>query len=153
MPRSVPGLVTRRLLVMDFLEGDQITRLAHRTRHLSHRSASLALAHNPAQPFQAPPTEKIWGLMVTVVVEPLSTFGRIKALHRWQAPGTSGLPSRQKRAAARRILERVSEAFGVMMLDKGLFQADAHPGNILVMKGGCLFNSAQGTASMHVRFL
>jgi predicted unusual protein kinase regulating ubiquinone biosynthesis (AarF/ABC1/UbiB family) len=39
--------------------------------------------------------------------------------------------------AARRILERVSKAFGVMMLDKGLFQADAHPGNILVMKGAC----------------
>ena len=64
-----------------------------------------------------------------------------------------GLPSRQKRAAARRILERVSEAFGVMMLDKGLFQADAHPGNILVMKGGCSIFSPQRTASMHVRFL
>ena len=42
---------------------------------------------------------------------------------------------RQRQTAARRILERVSQAFGVMMLDKGLFQADAHPGNILVMKG------------------
>lgn len=42
---------------------------------------------------------------------------------------------RKKKAAARRILGRVAEAFGVMMLDKGLFQADAHPGNILVMKG------------------
>jgi len=34
-----------------------------------------------------------------------------------------------------RILSRVSEAYGRMMLYEGLFQADGHPGNILVMKG------------------
>ncbi len=28
VPKSVPGLVTRRMLVMDFLDGTQITRLA-----------------------------------------------------------------------------------------------------------------------------
>ena len=38
--------------------------------------------------------------------------------------------------AARRILSRVSEAYGRMLLLDGLFQADGHPGNILVMKGG-----------------
>ncbi|KAK9908263.1 hypothetical protein WJX75_005060 [Coccomyxa subellipsoidea] len=78
IPRSLPGLVTKRLLVMNFIEGDQITRLAHRTQ---------------------------------------------------------GLSQRKKKAAAARIMERVAEAFGVMMLETGLFQADAHPGNILVMKG------------------
>ena len=31
---------------------------------------------------------------------------------------------------------QVSEAYGRMMLLDGLFQADGHPGNILVMKGG-----------------
>jgi predicted unusual protein kinase regulating ubiquinone biosynthesis (AarF/ABC1/UbiB family) len=36
-----------------------------------------------------------------------------------------------------RILSRVSEAYGRMMLYEGLFQADGHPGNILVMKGAC----------------
>lgn len=39
VPRSVGGLVTKRLLVMNFIEGDQITRLAHRTRGLSQRWA------------------------------------------------------------------------------------------------------------------
>lgn len=53
-------------------------------------------------------------------------------------------PCRKKAAASRRILERVAEAFGVMMLDTGLFQADAHPGNILVMKGAA--TSAQSSA-------
>ena len=33
------------------------------------------------------------------------------------------------------IMERVAEAFGVMILGSGLFQADAHPGNILVLPG------------------
>lgn len=39
-----------------------------------------------------------------------------------------------KRLAAKRILSRVSEAYGRMLLLDGLFQADGHPGNILVMK-------------------
>jgi predicted unusual protein kinase regulating ubiquinone biosynthesis (AarF/ABC1/UbiB family) len=38
--------------------------------------------------------------------------------------------------AARRILARVSEAYGQMILGEGLFQADGHPGNILVQHGG-----------------
>ncbi|GAB4821653.1 hypothetical protein N2152v2_008699 [Parachlorella kessleri] len=79
VPRSVPGMVTDRLLVMNFLEGVPITRLKDHTRNLSE---SL------------------------------------------------------RRKAARRILDRVAEAYGRMMLLDGLFQADGHPGNILVMKGG-----------------
>lgn len=58
---------------------------------------------------------------------------------------------RKKKAAARRILGRVAEAFGVMMLDKGLFQADAHPGNILVMKGVLLLLVPQRLKSHNVR--
>jgi hypothetical protein len=42
IPRSLPGLVTKRLLVMNFIEGDQITRLAHRTQGLSQRCALLS---------------------------------------------------------------------------------------------------------------
>ena len=46
VPRSVPGLATQRLLVMSFVEGDQITRLEHRTRDLSARWASV-----PCRPY------------------------------------------------------------------------------------------------------
>ena len=49
---------------------------------------------------------------------------------------TGSLSEATKRMAARRILSRVSEAYGRMLLLDGLFQADGHPGNILVMKGG-----------------
>lgn len=41
----------------------------------------------------------------------------------------------QRRLGIKRILSAVSEAYGRMMLYEGLFQADGHPGNILVMKG------------------
>lgn len=48
---------------------------------------------------------------------------------------TAGLTVFEKTQAARLILSRVCEAYGRMLLLQGLFQADCHPGNILVMKG------------------
>jgi predicted unusual protein kinase regulating ubiquinone biosynthesis (AarF/ABC1/UbiB family) len=51
-------------------------------------------------------------------------------------PAYANLSEAQRRLGARRILSRVSEAYGRMVLLDGLFQADGHPGNILVMKGG-----------------
>ena len=33
------------------------------------------------------------------------------------------------------IMSHVSEAYGRMLLLDGLFQADGHPGNILVLRG------------------
>lgn len=79
VPRSVPGLVSDRLLVMEFLEGVPMTKLGERM---------------------------------------------------------NDLPEKLKRLAAERILTRVAEAYGRMILIEGLFQADCHPGNILVKKGG-----------------
>ena len=81
VPKSIPGLVTDRLLVMNFLDGVPITKM------------------RDAKEFQ-------------------------------------NLSVATKRMAARRVLSRVSEAYGRMILLDGLFQADGHPGNILVMKGG-----------------
>jgi len=78
IPRSVPGLVTRRLLVMNFLDGLQITRLGDKTKKLSRK---------------------------------------------------------KRKVAVERIVHRVAEAYGRQLLYGGLFQADGHPGNILVMKG------------------
>jgi len=81
VPRSIPSLVTPRLLVMDFIDGIPITKMKDQVE------------------FQ-------------------------------------NLPAAAKRMAARQILSKVSEAYGRMILLDGLFQADGHPGNILVMKGG-----------------
>ena len=81
VPRSIPALVTQRLLVMDFIDGIPITKLKDQI-------------------------------------------------------GFQNLSEATKRLAARQILSKVSEAYGRMILLDGLFQADGHPGNILVMKGG-----------------
>ncbi|KAL6759162.1 hypothetical protein V8C86DRAFT_2580560 [Haematococcus lacustris] len=78
VPRSVPGLVSKRLLVMQFIEGVPLLDLHSRVLQLSEA---------------------------------------------------------QRKVAKRRILSRVAEAYGHMILGEGLFQADGHPGNILVGKG------------------
>ncbi|CAG9460985.1 unnamed protein product [Pedinophyceae sp. YPF-701] len=79
VPRSVPGLVTPRVLVMEYIKGTQIMKLEDKFRELSKM---------------------------------------------------------QRQAAARLLLDRLSDAYGHMILGSGLFQADCHPGNILVMEGG-----------------
>lgn len=81
VPRSIPTLVTQKLLVMDYIDGIPITQMKDQVK------------------FQ-------------------------------------NLSEATKRLAARQILSKVSEAYGRMILLDGLFQADGHPGNILVMKGG-----------------
>jgi predicted unusual protein kinase regulating ubiquinone biosynthesis (AarF/ABC1/UbiB family) len=48
------------------------------------------------------------------------------------------LPAWQRQRAARHVLSLVSEAYGHMILGHGLFQADCHPGNILVGAGGSI---------------
>jgi len=46
------------------------------------------------------------------------------------------LSEKERRVASKRILTRLSEAYGRMIIVDGVFQADGHPGNILVMGGG-----------------
>ncbi len=67
------------------------------------------------------------------------------------------MPEWKRQAAARRILSYVSEAYGTMILGEGLFQADGHPGNILVRPGGGIAlldygQSKQLTAEHRVAF-
>ncbi|KAF6253521.1 hypothetical protein COO60DRAFT_1703776 [Scenedesmus sp. NREL 46B-D3] len=79
VPRSVPGLVSQRLMVMTYMDGLPLLQLKDKVAHL---------------------------------------------------------PQWKREKAARGILRRVSEAYGHMILGEGLFQADGHPGNILVQHGG-----------------
>jgi predicted unusual protein kinase regulating ubiquinone biosynthesis (AarF/ABC1/UbiB family) len=46
------------------------------------------------------------------------------------------MPAAMRRLLARKLLGRVAEAYGRMLLLEGLFQADCHPGNILVKGNG-----------------
>lgn len=42
------------------------------------------------------------------------------------------MPAAVRALFARKLLKKVAEAYGRMLLIKGLFQADCHPGNILI---------------------
>ena len=42
------------------------------------------------------------------------------------------MPAAVRALFARKLLKTVAEAYGRMLLIKGLFQADCHPGNILI---------------------
>jgi len=75
VPRTIPGLVTPRVLVMEFIPGTPLHRLAG------------------------------------------------------AAPG---LPAAVRRAAAERTILTLVEAYGIQLLGTGLFQADPHPGNVLI---------------------
>lgn len=47
----------------------------------------------------------------------------------------AGMSPRVQKQARQRILHRIADAYGQMIISTGLFQADPHPGNIMVMKG------------------
>ncbi|CAM6010856.1 unnamed protein product [Sphagnum balticum] len=83
IPRSVPGLVTKKVLVMDFIEGIPILKLADE--------------------------------MAKRGINPNGAVARM---------------------AKRNILRDLSSAYGQMILRDGFFQADPHPGNVLINKDG-----------------
>lgn len=78
VPHSIEGLISRRVLVMDFVDGCRLDEIKSKLANVS-----------------------------------------------W----------RKRQIAKRRILSNICEAYGKQILETGLFQADAHPGNILVRKG------------------
>ncbi|KAJ7524682.1 hypothetical protein O6H91_17G016100 [Diphasiastrum complanatum] len=83
VPRSIPGMVTRQVLVMDFVEGTPILRLGDE--------------------------------MAKRGINPDGTVARL---------------------AKRNIMKDITAAYGQMILRDGFFQADPHPGNILINKHG-----------------
>ncbi|GJP42989.1 hypothetical protein CLOM_g2501 [Closterium sp. NIES-68] len=83
VPAAIPGLVTRGLLVMDFIDGTPILRLPEEMRR--------------------------------------------------RGISPNGMLARQAKS---HIFSALSSAYGRMMLCHGHFQADPHPGNILVCDGG-----------------
>jgi aarF domain-containing kinase len=95
IPRSVPGLVTKKVLVMDFIEGTPILKLADE--------------------------------MAKRGINPNGAVARM---------------------AKRNILRDLSSAYGQMILRDGFFQADPHPGNVLINKDGKAYISYWASSSM-----
>jgi predicted unusual protein kinase regulating ubiquinone biosynthesis (AarF/ABC1/UbiB family) len=61
---------------------------------------------------------------------------RLHAHHQCLAQGTTLMDQTHSLPPTTPTTHRVSEAYGRMILGEGLFQADGHPGNILVRPGG-----------------
>ncbi|KAH7302577.1 hypothetical protein KP509_23G078000 [Ceratopteris richardii] len=83
VPRSIPSLVTRRVLVMQFMEGTPIMQLGD---EMARRG-----------------------------INPSGAMAKL---------------------AKQNILKSLTEAYGHMILRDGFFQADPHPGNLLIMEEG-----------------
>lgn len=83
VPRSIPGLVSRQVLTMEFIEGLPLLRLGDE--------------------------------MAKRGIDPGGPVARL---------------------AQRKILKDLTAAYGQMILKDGFFQADPHPGNILITKKG-----------------
>ncbi|CAI5989702.1 unnamed protein product, partial [Closterium sp. NIES-65] len=106
VPAAIPGLVTRGLLVMDFIDGTPILRLPEEMRKRGI-SPSGALARQTKSP------------SVALAKETKSTTSSVRAY-----------------AAGLQAVQALSTAYGCMLLQHGHFQADPHPGNILVCAVG-----------------
>ncbi|MCO5578818.1 hypothetical protein L7F22_032665 [Adiantum nelumboides] len=83
VPRSISNLVTRRVLIMQFIEGTPIIKLGDE--------------------------------MAKRGINPSGAMAKL---------------------AKKNILKDLTEAYGHMILRDGFFQADPHPGNIMIMKKG-----------------
>eukprot|EP00250_Pteridium_aquilinum_P021819 c25236_g1_i1 orf=1890-3506(+) len=83
VPRSIPGLVTRKVLIMEFIDGLPLLRLGEE--------------------------------MAKRGIDPSGAVAKF---------------------AQRRILKDLTAAYGQMILKDGFFQADPHPGNILITGKG-----------------
>jgi aarF domain-containing kinase len=59
------------------------------------------------------------------------------------------VPAAVRALFARKLLKTVAEAYGRMLLIKGLFQADCHPGNILIRDDNSLGEFSDKKESRH----
>ena len=59
------------------------------------------------------------------------------------------MPAAVRALFARKLLKKVAEAYGRMLLIKGLFQADCHPGNILIRDDNGLGDISDMRESRH----
>ncbi|CAI6000002.1 unnamed protein product [Closterium sp. NIES-64] len=163
VPAAIPGLVTRGLLVMDFIDGTPILRLPEEMRKrgispsgalarqtksrifsaLSTAYGCMLLQHGH---FQADPHPG--NILVCAVGRvALLDYGQTKQLHEalWLNLARSSPPSHRHNLnllpfplppRCSRIFSALSTAYGRMLLQHGHFHADPHPGNILVCAGG-----------------
>lgn len=143
VPRSVTGMVTKRLLVMDLLPGVQLSRLV---REAGPTEAAAAARSDIRAPRRAarqgeppPPPPRAAASAAAVLAGPPAA--PVHAPEVTAAPAAlpleSGPMSRRQRAASRRSLRKLGDAYGRMLFEDGFggVHADPHPGNLVISPG------------------
>lgn len=144
VPRSVPGLVTKRVMAMTFMEGTPLLQLADRVAHLPQwkrdKAARLVLARISEAYGRMILGACVCAAAAAAAAMPLWSEGRERgAQGRWVGPSwgweeeppiayVGGAPTKAHRVRPSHTLS--------LNAGEGLFQADGHPGNILVRPGG-----------------
>jgi predicted unusual protein kinase regulating ubiquinone biosynthesis (AarF/ABC1/UbiB family) len=142
VPRSVTGMVTKRLLVMDLLPGVQLSRLV---REAGPTGAAAAARPDIPAPRRATGQEQI-SSPPRVAASAAAGLGEPPVAPAQASESTAGaaaLPfdggpmSRRRRAASRRLLKKLGDAYGRMLFEDGFggVHADPHPGNIVLSPG------------------
>lgn len=123
IPTSVPGMVSKRLLVMELLPGTQLSRLKRDEREAAHTQ----LSSGPSSLSQHPVANAATESSNDLPPDP-------------QRPRLS----RVERMISGRLLAALGKAYGRMLFDDGFggVHADPHPGNIL-LRGATGFGGLQ----------
>ena len=121
-PRPVAGLVTRRVLVMDYLSGEPLSRAMQtmQARGIANPNPNTNTNPNP-NPYPYPNPNP------SPNPDPDPDPGPSPSQAR-------GIDPRGPEAQlfGRRLLSSLTEAFGRLILEGGFFHADPHPGNVFV---------------------
>lgn len=109
VPRSVPGLVSRTALVMERLPGVPLTRLAGDDVEIPFDVK--VVSSSPSSSDEKEEEEEAKRLKKSKLAAP---------------------PVGIRKLLASRVLDAVTDAYGIMLFELGLLQCDPHPGNIMV---------------------
>ncbi len=116
VPRPIPGLVSRRVLVMDYLKGVPLSRsvgLKRNARGLSHEFIGV---DSPC----------------------LFAFCCTHRAREEMAKKGISPDSPEAKLFGRKLLIALTNVFGRTILETGFFHADPHPGNLFVLDDGSI---------------
>ena len=143
VPVSVPGLVSREVLVMSFLEGLPITRA--QVRLAASGSRPSRIPPGPGRPSLAARTQLLHCAAVHGHGNPAPGSAPAATMMLPPPPAQALVAARTEEQQAfgkRLVFSRIMEAYGRMLLQAGLFQADVHPGERLCSPQGHLTRPA-----------
>ncbi len=130
IPTPVESLCTRRVLVMDEILGRPLADVIADEREAQHEAVLEEAVSSPENSLEGVPPERganIGSPQTSVAVDPEQSAG-VSSEHVTQL-----IPSERERLA-----KTIASVYLGMLFDEGLFHADPHPGNLVLMNDGRL---------------